>query len=174
MGRGTERMLALLRAIVELPIPVIAQVDGHIRAGGMGILGACDLVAAGPGASFAFTEARLALAPAVIALTVLPRMTPRAASHYMLTGRTFGAHDAVRIGLVTVAVADTAEALAPILADLTRSSRQGLRATKHVTTAWVRAAIQAHGEEAVRLSPQLFASEDAQIKMTSFLAKVNS
>src|SRR5688572_7773080 len=58
--------VALLRSVVELPKPVVARVRGHVRAGGLGLLGACDISAAGPGASFAFTESRLGLAPAVI------------------------------------------------------------------------------------------------------------
>ena len=66
-------MLALLRAIVELPKPVIARVDGHVRAGGIGLVGACDIALAGPRATFAFTEVRLGLAPAIISLTTLPR-----------------------------------------------------------------------------------------------------
>ena len=32
----------LLRSILELPVPVIAAIDGHVRAGGMGLIGACD------------------------------------------------------------------------------------------------------------------------------------
>ena len=34
----------LLRAILELPLPVIAAIDGHVRAGGLGLVGACDIV----------------------------------------------------------------------------------------------------------------------------------
>src|ERR1700674_164545 len=34
-------LLALFRLIVELPRPVIASIDGNVRAGGVGLLGAC-------------------------------------------------------------------------------------------------------------------------------------
>src|SRR5450631_3502794 len=57
-AKGTARMLALLQLIVELPKPVLARVDGHVRAGGLGLIGACDLALAGPHSSFAFTEVR--------------------------------------------------------------------------------------------------------------------
>ena len=53
----------LLRSILELPIPVIAAIDGHVRAGGMGLIGACDLVVAGTASTFALTEARIGVAP---------------------------------------------------------------------------------------------------------------
>ncbi len=71
-------MTELLRAILELPKPVIARVDGHVRAGGMGLVGACDIVVAGPDSTFALTEARLGLAASIISLTVVPRLTSRA------------------------------------------------------------------------------------------------
>src|ERR1700730_14115222 len=66
-------LLALFRLIVELPRPVIASIDGNVRAGGVGLLGACDIVVAGPRSTFAITEARLRLAGAGISGTVLLR-----------------------------------------------------------------------------------------------------
>ena len=65
---GTRRMLDLLHLIIELPKPMIARVDGHVRAGGIGLVGACDIAIAGPRATFAFTEVRLGLTPAIISL----------------------------------------------------------------------------------------------------------
>ena len=58
MGRARE-LAAVLRSIVECPVPVIAAIDGHVRAGGMGLVGACDIVVAGPRSTFALTEARI-------------------------------------------------------------------------------------------------------------------
>ena len=74
----TERMLGLLRSIVELPKPVVARVDGAVRAGGVGLVGACDIAIVSPATSFAFTEVRLGLTPAIISITTLGRMTSRA------------------------------------------------------------------------------------------------
>ena len=102
---GTDAIMALLRLIVELPKPVIARIAGHVRAGGMGIVGACDLAVAAEDASFAFTEARIGLAPAMISLTTLDIMDPRQAARYYLTGDTFGAPVAAWLGLITVACA---------------------------------------------------------------------
>ncbi|MDT5309120.1 MAG: enoyl-CoA hydratase, partial [Mycobacterium sp.] len=79
---------ALLRAIVESPLPVIVAVDGHVRAGGMGLVAACDIAVAGPRSTFALTEARIGVAPAIISLTLLPKMSARAAARYYLTGET--------------------------------------------------------------------------------------
>ena len=83
MKDGALRVLALLRDIVALPKPVVGSIDGHVRAGGLGIVGACDIVLAGPKSTFAFSEVRLGLAAAMISLTTLPRLDPRAASRVL-------------------------------------------------------------------------------------------
>ena len=105
LGRSRE-LAALLRAIVECRRPVIAAVNGHVRAGGMGLVGACDIAVAGPDSTFALTEARIGVAPAIISLTLLPKLDPRAAARYYLTGETFRAGHAAEIGLITVAADD--------------------------------------------------------------------
>ena len=64
----TRIFLGLLRAIVSHPKPVIAAVDGHVRAGGMGLVAACDFALAGPASTFALTEVRLGLAAAMISV----------------------------------------------------------------------------------------------------------
>ena len=77
---GTRAMLALFRQLLTLPIPVVARVDGAARAGGLGVLGACDVVLASARSTFAFTEARLGLAPALISLPLRLLLTGRAAA----------------------------------------------------------------------------------------------
>ncbi|MFD8740975.1 enoyl-CoA hydratase-related protein, partial [Streptomyces sp. NPDC059618] len=127
-----EAVPALLRRILELRKPVVARVTGHVRAGGLGLLGACDIAFASGTATFAFTEVRIGVAPAVISLPLLPRVAPRALSRYCLTGETFGAAEAARIGLVTHCAGDTDpdEALAPVLDGLRRAAPGALARTK--------------------------------------------
>jgi enoyl-CoA hydratase len=168
---GTRRMLELLRTIVELPKPVVARVDGHVRAGGLGLIGACDIALAGPASSFAFTEVRLGLAPAIISLTTLGRMTQRAAARYYLTGETFDATTAAACGLVTGAADDVDAALAPILDALRACSPQGLAETKPLTTAAVRADFAARADDVQAQSARLFASDEAREGMLAFLQR---
>ena len=137
MTAGATRVLTLLRDIVALPKPVVGSIDGHVRAGGLGLVGACDIVLAGPASTFAFSEVRLGLAPAMISLTTLPRMDPRAASRYYLTGETFDARTAARIGLITEAVDDIDAGTLAVLAALRACSPQGLRETKLLLTAGI-------------------------------------
>jgi enoyl-CoA hydratase len=168
---GTARMFELLRTIVELPKPVIARLDGAVRAGGIGIVGACDLAFASSNVSFAFTEVRLGLAPAIISLTTLGRLTERAASRYYLTGETFGADVAAQIGLVTAAPADLDAELGSVVDALRKCSPQGLAETKPVTTRGARAAMAERGAEVQELSARLFGSDEAREGMLAFLQK---
>jgi methylglutaconyl-CoA hydratase len=98
------RMGEVLAALWESPKPVIARVGGAARAGGLGIIAAADIAVCADDVTFAFTEVRIGVIPAVISATVLPRLTPRAATELFLTGDTFDARRAVEVGLITAAV----------------------------------------------------------------------
>jgi enoyl-CoA hydratase len=171
MGGTANALLAVLRLIVDVPQPVIARIDGNVRAGGVGLVAACDIAVAGPRSTFAITEARIGVAPAVISVTVLPRLDARSAARYYLTGATFEAAEAERIGLVTIATDDLDGAVASITADLLKSSPQGLVESKRLANRSVREAIERYGEEMVELSARLFASEEAHEGMTAFLER---
>jgi enoyl-CoA hydratase len=165
---STARLVALLRRIVELPKPVAALVDGHVRAGGVGVLGACDVVVAGPASTFAFTEVRIGVAPAMISLTVLSRLTDRAASRYLLTGETFGPEVAAHVGLVTEAAADPVDALDAVLGHWRACSPQGLAETKALTTRAVLDGFDASADDLAALSARLFASDEGQEGIAAF------
>lgn len=170
VARGRE-MAGLLRAIVAAPVPVIGAINGHVRAGGLGLVGACDIVVAGPESSFALTEARIGVAPAIISLTLLPKLTARAAGRYYLTGETFDATVAAEIGLISTAAGDVDAAVAGLLADVARASPQGLAASKALTTASILAGFDRDAEQLAEESARLFVSDEALEGMTAFLQK---
>ncbi|MFD4477664.1 enoyl-CoA hydratase family protein [Streptomyces sp. NPDC058471] len=164
-------LVGLLRQIVELPKPVVARVDGHVRAGGLGLLGVCDMAVAGPGASFALTEVRIGVAPAVISMPLLARLDPGAASRYFLTGERFGGAEAERIGLVTAAGDDVDAELSPLLEGLRKGAPQALAETKKLLTARVLDAFDHHTDSLIALSARLFGSEEARDGMGAFLER---
>ena len=170
-AKGVARLVALLRQIIELDKPVVAKVDGNVRAGGLGLFAACDLTVAGLTSSFALTEARLGLSPAVISLTVLPRLTDRAASRYYLTGDRFDAAEAERIGLVTITAEDPDAAVAELAASFRRCSAQGLAASKQLTTHAMLTTFVSDAERLIEMSATLFSSEDAQEGIASFMER---
>jgi enoyl-CoA hydratase len=168
-SQGTRDLLALFRDLLTLPVPVVARVDGAARAGGLGVLGSCDVVLAAARSTFAFTEVRLGLAPAVISLPLRPLLTARGTARYFLTGETFDAATAAQIGLVSAAGDDVDALVEPVLDGLRRADPQGLRVTKPLTTGDRLRAIDAEGAAMGELSARLFASPVARSHFTAFL-----
>ncbi|MEV0172824.1 enoyl-CoA hydratase family protein [Streptomyces sp. NPDC050803] len=166
-----DALVGLLRQIVELPRPVVARVTGHVRAGGLGLLAACDIAAASTAATFAFTEVRIGVAPAVISLPLLPRTDPRALARYYLTGERLDAAEAARIGLLTAAGDDVDAVLAPVLDGLRRSAPEALAETKRLLTTRVLEAFDRDAADLTALSARLFSSPQAREGMTAFLER---
>ncbi|MGW0367753.1 enoyl-CoA hydratase family protein [Streptomyces coeruleorubidus] len=166
-----EALVGLLRQIVELPKPVVARVTGHVRAGGLGLLAACDIAVASTEANFAFTEVRIGVAPAVVSLPLLPRTDPRALARYYLTGERFDAAEATRTGLLTTHADDVDTALAPILDGLRTSAPDALTETKRLLTARVLETFDRDADALTALSARLFSSPQAREGMTAFLER---
>ncbi|WP_269937270.1 enoyl-CoA hydratase family protein [Arthrobacter sp. HY1533] len=168
---GAHDLVTILRTILTVPVPVLARIDGVARAGGLGILGACDIVAANTAATFAFSEVRIGLGPAIISLTTMPRMNSRAVSRYYLTGDSFDAAAAEACGLITVAADDVDAALEPILAGIRQGSPQGLAVSKKMAAATMLAALDAGAEQMMELSSRLFTTPEAREGMAAFLER---
>ncbi len=173
MEEGARGIVEVQRRILALPKPVVTRVQGAVRAGGTGIVAASDVVVAAERATFALTEVKLGLAPAVISLTVLPRMTSRAAALTCLGGEVFDASAARDYGLVTTVVPDGEldDAVAAQVASLATGAPQGLRETKALLTRDLLAGVEAHGEEVIAQSARLFGSPEAREAMQAFLAR---
>ncbi|MFE3099812.1 enoyl-CoA hydratase family protein [Nocardia tengchongensis] len=167
----TQWMISVLRTILAMPKPVVAQVNGNVRAGGMGIVGACDLAVAGRDSSFGLTEVRIGLAPFMISLTLLPRMSGRAAARYFSTGETFDAAEAERNGLITVAADDPAAEVARLRGELRKGSPQGLAEAKRLVNADLLAAFDLRAEELAKRSASFFGTPQVIEGMTAFLQR---
>jgi methylglutaconyl-CoA hydratase len=166
---------ALLQRIWEFDKPVIARVDGKARAGGIGLVAACDIALASTAADFAFTEVRLGLVPAVISVPVLPRMTSRAILELCLTGETFDASEACRAGLLNRVCAGAVELdseVARYAARFRLGEPKALAATK-VMLRRDRSTLSMADDLAAmgRLSAAYFASPEAAEGIAAFRAK---
>jgi enoyl-CoA hydratase/methylglutaconyl-CoA hydratase len=173
MEVGARRIVELQRLIVTMSKPVVTEVLGAVRAGGIGIVAASDVAIVAEDATFALTEVKLGLAAAIISLTVHHRMNPRAASLTTLGGEVFDGTAAAAYGLVTKAVPadDLQGEVASVCSSLATGAPQGLRESKAILNRDLVARIDAHGEEMAALSAKLFASDAAREAMTAFLER---
>ncbi|WP_092530529.1 enoyl-CoA hydratase family protein [Amycolatopsis arida] len=171
--QGVNEFPEILEQIWTSPTPVVAKLAGPARAGGVGIVAAADIAVAVRDATFAFTEVRIGVVPAVISVTVLPRLTPRAAHELFLTGDTFDAERAAEIGLINAAV--PAERLDAEVARYVRSLSLGgpnaLAATKELLRTERPSTLSAAFADMLELSARFFASEEAQEGITAFAQK---
>lgn len=163
---------ALLQRIWEFDKPVIAQVEGKARAGGIGLIAACDIAVGAEHADFAFTEVRLGLVPAVISVPILPRVAPRPALELFLTGETFGASRAREIGLLNSVSADVPAEVARYTAMLRLCEPGALAGVKQLLRRDRSSQSMAEDfAELSRLSAGYFASPQAQEGIAAFAAK---
>ncbi len=95
-----QAIFDLMMAVDSCPQPVVGRINGAAIGGGAGLVSCCDIVVASERATFAFSEARLGIAPAVISPFVLSRISPGHARELFLTGERFDVRRAQAIGLV--------------------------------------------------------------------------
>jgi methylglutaconyl-CoA hydratase len=166
-------MADVIQALWDSQKPVICRVNGAARAGGIGLVAACDLAIAAEGATFAFSEVRIGVVPAVISVPCLRRMPSRAAAEYFLTGEVFQASRAVEIGLLTRAVPaeDLDKETDRYARLLMRGGPDALAATKEVLRDGITDTFAGGLEQMSRLSAAFFASEEAAEGRAAFAAK---
>lgn len=170
--QGVGELPAILRRLWEFPTPVIARLAGTARAGGVGLVAATDLAVAADTVTFAFTEVRIGVVPAVISATVLPRLHPRAAQELLLTGNPFPAARAAAIGLLTAAVppADLDAVVAAYVTALLRGAPGAQAATKELLRRPYRTDL-GDLDELQRWSADHFAGPEGQEGIAAFLEK---
>lgn len=169
-AQGVNEFPALLEAVWTSPKPVVARVAGPARAGGVGLVAACDIAVASDTATFAFSEVRIGVVPAVISVPVLPRLLRRQVHELFLTGEVFDAARAVEIGLLNRAVpADGLDAEVQRYADmLTLGAPGALAATKALLLTTPISDDLARMQE---VSAGFFAGEEGQEGIRAFAEK---
>ncbi|MCC5948657.1 MAG: enoyl-CoA hydratase/isomerase family protein [Nitriliruptoraceae bacterium] len=172
-AQGVNEFPRILATIWDSPTPVVARLAGTARAGGVGLVAACDLAIAADDVRFAFSEVRIGVVPAVISVTVLPRVQARAAHELLLTGEVFDAARAATIGLITRAVpaADLDAEVAAACEQLALGGPEALAATKQVLLRARGDDMDAEFDRMLALSARHFASEEGQEGIAAFVQK---
>jgi methylglutaconyl-CoA hydratase len=126
------KLARILYRLHTLPVPTIAAVSGHAIGFGVGLIAACDVAVAVDTAVLRFSEVRLGISPAVISPYVVAAMGIRACQRYFLSGESFPAADAVRLGLIhqLCKLDELGVATAQIVAELLAGKREAQKAAK--------------------------------------------
>jgi len=169
-----EAFRRVVEGLLELPCPAVAAVDGAALGGGCELAAACDLVLAREDAELGQPEIRLGVFPPAAA-ALLPRIVGRQrALELILTGRTLGADEALRAGLVQRVFPEEAfeEEVEACLAGLAGLSRPALRLAKRAT----REGAEGPPAEGQRAAERIYLEElagldDAREGLEAFLEK---
>lgn len=94
----------VLKAILNSPKPVIAAINGAAFAGGLGLVGAADIVVTVDDVQFSFSEVRIGVIPAIISVVCLRKLGQHHGMKLFLTGERFNGNQAVQFGLAHRAV----------------------------------------------------------------------
>jgi len=168
-----EQLARLIHVLDSLPKPTVARVQGAAIGGGVGLVAACDVAVASEAASFALSEVRLGLIPAVISPYVIGAIGPRQARRYMLTAERFDAMEAKRIGLVhdTVPAANLDAAVDAVVAALLLGGPEAVRESKALARDVGGSPDDAVRADTARRIARLRASPEGKEGVSSFLEK---
>lgn len=134
-NRADARLMAeMFDTIDRCPMPVIGRIHGAALGGGVGLASVCDIVIAATGTSWAFSEVKLGIAPAVISPYVLAKIGRSHARALFLTGERFSSQRAVQIGLAHVIVEpDALDAeVERVLKEIMNSSPKAIQKAKEL------------------------------------------
>lgn len=163
----------VLTTILEAPLPVVARVNGVARAGGLGLIAACDLTVGLTDATFGFSEVRIGVAPAIIAVTCLRRMDRQATRELFLTGAPFDGTRARAVGLLDRAVApdELDRAVDELVEQLALGAPGALAATKALLRELPGDSVADDLRRMGQLSLERFGSDEAREGIAALLEK---
>ena len=119
-----------LRALIRIPCPVVALVEGEAAGAGAGLVAACDMAIAVSAARFGFSSVKMGGVPSVIAPYVVGALGPRRTAALFMTGRTFDAEHAHAIGLIDEVTDDLAGAAERLALEMFENGPEAMREAK--------------------------------------------
>ncbi len=158
-------MVRAMRRLTEARQPTVAALHGPVRAGGIGLMAACDLVVVHRAVTFAFTEVRIGVAPAIISVPILQRCPWSALAAPFLTGEAFDASSAQSMGLVTHVADDVDQVVGTLVEGVLSGAPGAVAATKRLLRG------ERSWEEMQAVSEELFAGAEAAEGMRAFAEK---
>jgi methylglutaconyl-CoA hydratase len=171
--REATKLAMMLKALNEMPVPLIGRVHGAALGGGVGMAAVCDVVVAAADARFALTETRLGLIPATIGPYVLARMGEGAARRVIMSARLFAAEEAQALGLVAkvAELADLDAAVEVEVAPYLTVAPHAVAAAKALARALGPRIDAGVIEDSIRRLADTWESEEARHGIDAFLNK---
>jgi enoyl-CoA hydratase/carnithine racemase len=164
----SNHMAHALERLITARQPTIAAVQGPVRAGGIGLMASCDLIVVQPDVTFAFTEVRIGVAPAIISVPILRRCPWSKLAAPFLTGELFDAVAARDMGLVTHVADDVPAAVGQLVAGILAGAPGAVAATKLLLHHAGDSTLVAELTEMRALSERLFGGAEAAEGMRAF------
>ena len=164
----------VLRFLERLPVPTIAEIDGHALGGGLELALACDLRVATYGSTLGLPEVKIGGLGTNGLVRLIGIVGKSRALDLVYTGRSLSGTEALDIGLLNRAadilphsVADE-ESLARVIS---LQSRTSLRFAKRLASSQAASTLDEHLDEGIRLQLEVFGSPDLIAGSAAFLAK---
>jgi len=171
--QDSEIMVRMFRSLYEFPKVTIAAVNGPAIAGGTGLALLCDFTIAAPEAKFGYTEVRIGFVPAIVSTFLLRQVPEKQARDLLLTGRIFGADEALKLGLINEIIGS--EQLMTrgkeLAAQLIENSAASLRATKLLLNEHAKKELDEHIQAAIRENAAIRSTADFREGIAAFLEK---
>ncbi len=170
---GPMRFARLLQRMRRFAKPLVARVNGHCLAGGLGPMLACDVVYAREGARFGMPEVKVGLFPMMIAALLLRDGLRKKVMELVYTGEQVSAREAEALGLVTRVVPDgeldaaVDRVLETIAGNAPRAIQVGRQALAEADDLPFDQAV----EHLCRKLGEVLATEDAAEGLSAFLEK---
>ncbi|WP_028081288.1 enoyl-CoA hydratase-related protein [Solimonas soli] len=172
-ARPRHYIVDLFKRLQECTLPVVARVNGHVMAGGFGLLCACDLAIAADDIRIGTTEAKIGLTPMMILPYMLRVLPPRRLQEMCITGEQFSAAEALEWGVVNYVVprAELDAKLDWLLARITDKSPTAIRLGKQAFNAIRDMSLRESLEYAQAMVPVMSSTQDAKEGMAAFEEK---
>ncbi|SEQ81750.1 Enoyl-CoA hydratase/carnithine racemase [Solimonas aquatica] len=172
-ARPKHYIVDLFKRLQECTLPVIARVNGHVMAGGFGLLCACDMAVAADDIRIGTTESKIGVTPMMILPYMLRVLPARRLQEMCITGEQFTAREALDWGVVNYVVprAELDAKLDWLLARVTDKSPTAIRLGKQAYNAMRDMSLRESLEYAQVMVPVMSSTEDAREGMAAFQEK---
>ena len=171
--KDSRLLLDMYESIHSCPKPVIGRINGGAFGGGIGLLAVCDITITIPAVTFAFSEVKLGIIPAVISTFVASRMTPATMRRLFITGERFGSETAQKIGLIDIIATPEKldETVSTCVEQVLSSGPNAIKEVKHLIYNLQKMDMKEYKEFTVEKISELRVSKEGQEGIKGFLEK---